>query len=387
MKNNPFEFADRLWGFFRQEIPEKEAETVRAEIENSPEIKRLVEDLKNKDKIGEELAVLGSFDTERALRKIHSRNSRLRYPYRHFWGAVAAVLVLLGSVLWFYKYEVSEPSLPLVEHRAGGFARVLLQTADGEVYGLDTLVKAVVNHRDITFDNGDGVLNVNKMISAAQENKPQGNNVVVVPYGGTYILKLQDSTRVYLNSGSRLEFPSQFAKSERRVKMSGEVYFEVTHNEKRPFIIEVENTEIRVLGTSFNVKAYPEESFIYATLVEGKIGFTKDGGSDRILTPGQQLVFGKQREDLVVQAVNTQLYTAWKDGLFWFRDLSLEDILKIVGRWYDLEIFYVNPEVKDVRYSGKMKMYSAVEDILRKFEKSDEVYFTLKGRTLTVYRK
>lgn len=389
MKSSPFEFANRLWAFLREELSDQEAEQLQDVVKEYPEIGELMNDLEDKNKISKELAVLEVFDTEKALRKLYLRSGVKRHRLHWFGviGTVAALVVLISTIFILYRYDEPESDLSLVENRVGGFARVLLQTADGQIYGLDTLVTSIVNQQEVTFDNGEGILNVSEGGSDGLKNQPERKNIVQVPYGGTYILRLQDSTRVYLNSGSSLEFPSLFAKSERRVKISGEVYFEVTHDDKRPFIIEVEDAQIRVLGTSFNVKAYPEEEHIYTTLVEGKVGFTEDSGENRILTPGQQLIFEKRNGKMFVVPVNTQLYTAWKDGLFWFQDTALEDILKIVGRWYDLEIFYVNPEVKDIQYSGKMRMYSAVEDILRKFEKSGEVYFSLKGRTLTVYRK
>ena len=90
---------------------------------------------------------------------------------------------------------------------------------------------------------------------------------------------------------------------------------------------------------------------------------------------------------MALRWVDTRLYTAWKDGLFWFQDMPLEEILKMVGRWFDMEIVYLNPEIKNMRFSGKMKMYSSVEDILRKFEKSNEIAFQRKDNALMVYRK
>ena len=387
MKNNPFKVTEHLWKFLRKDLPEEKKERFSRYVEQTQSLKAIRDELEDKERLGKELAVFTSFDTEKALKEVRRKrqlSGKLQVRFRYAGIAAAVVLVLGITALWLVRQQ--EAAETITARAVGGYARVVLKTAGGQVYGLDTLSAAVGEEQRVAFDNRSGVLNVTEL-EGEETTVDVKNNVVEVPYGGTYILLLQDSTKVYVNSGSRLEFPSRFAKKERKVKVSGEVFFEVAHHTEWPFVVDLGQGQIRVLGTSFNVKAYPEEEVVFTTLVEGKVSFSLDARTETVLKPGEQLSFHKANGQTGIQRVDTKLYTAWKDGLFWFQDMPLEEILKIVARWFDLEIFYLNPEVKTTLFSGKMKMYSSVEDILRKFEKSDEIAFQLKGRTLTVYKK
>ena len=214
-----------------------------------------------------------------------------------------------------------------------------------------------------------------------------GRNKILVPYGGTYSLILADGTKVYLNSGTELEFPSRFSKEKRQVILKGEAYFEVARNENKPFIVQVNEMAVKVLGTSFNVKSYVDEPGVYTTLVEGSVAIVRDGQPDKVIVPGEQAYYNKGVGTLSVNPVDVAEFIAWKDGFFLFKDLPLEEILRIVSRWYDVEVFYVNQGARSVVYSGKLPMYSSIEDVLRKFEISGEVRFDLKGRVLMVYDK
>ena len=200
-------------------------------------------------------------------------------------------------------------------------------------------------------------------------------------------MELCDGTKVYLNSGTKLEFPSRFDGDMRSVSLKGEAYFEVARNESKPFIVEVDEMKVKVLGTAFNVKSYVDEPGIYTTLVQGSVAILRDGQPEKIIKPGEQAYYNKGVGMLSISPVDVNEFTAWKDGLFYFKDITLEEILRIVARWYDLEIFYMNQSAKSVVYSGKMPMYSSVEDVLRKFEISGDVRFELQGRALTVFDK
>ena len=126
---------------------------------------------------------------------------------------------------------------------------------------------------------------------------------------------------------------------------------------------------------------------MYTTLVNGSVAIVRDGQPEKVIKPGEQAYYNKGVGTLSVTEVDVAEFTAWKDGMFYFKDITLEEILRIVSRWYDLDVFYMNQGARSVVYSGKLPMYSSVEDVLRKFELSGEVRFELKGRTLTVLDK
>ena len=348
----------------------------------------LAGELKDKKRIENELSVVGSFNLEKALVRLKKREHGRKRLFLS-WVAAASVVVIAGiSVFLLLDRETDVVNLPVVEKIEPGKATVTLEMASGLKYRLDTLSSVVRNNRaNVAFDNNGGVLKVKEQDSTGQLRQEVGRNVINVPYGGTYTVELCDGTKVYLNSGTKLEFPSRFDGNVRSVSLKGEAYFEVARNERKPFVVEVDEMKVKVLGTAFNVKSYVDEPGIYTTLVQGSVAILRDGQPEKKIKPGEQAYYNKSVGTLSVSPVDVDEFTAWKDGLFCFKDIALEEILRIVSRWYDLEIFYMNQEAKSVVYSGKMPMYSSVEDVLRKFEISGDVRFELKGRTLMVFDK
>ena len=386
---NPFEFAKELLRYTRGELSkeeEKEIEQVLLEVKG---MNTLVEELKDKDRIEYEMHIIAKFNTEKALSKLKNRKQVKRRGILS-WIAAASVVVIAGVSAWILlSQEPDVHNLPVAEKFEPGKAVVTLEMASGLKYRLDTLSSVVRNNRvNVAFDNNDGVLKIKEQDSLADgATKEIGYNTVNVPYGGTYTVELCDGTKVYLNSGTTLEFPSRFDGKVRSVILKGEAYFDVARNVSKPFVVEVDEMKVKVLGTSFNVKSYVDEPGVYTTLVEGSVAILRDGQPEKKIKPGEQAYYNKGVGTLSIAEVDVKEFTSWKDGVFYFKDIALEEILRIVSRWYDLEVFYMNQGAKSVIYSGKLPMYSSVEDVLRKFEISGDVRFELKGRTLTVFDK
>ena len=386
---NPFECTKELLRYTRGELSKEEEKEIEQVLSEVKEMNTLVEELKDKNRIEHEMHVIAKFDTERALSKLKNRKQVKRIGILS-WIAAASVVVIAGVSAWILlSQEPDVDNLSVTEKFEPGKAIVTLEMASGLKYRLDTLSSVVRNNRvNVAFDNNDGVLKIKEQDSLADgTTKEIGYNTINVPYGGTYTVELCDGTKVYLNSGTTLEFPSRFDGKVRSVILKGEAYFDVARNVSKPFVVEVDEMKVKVLGTSFNVKSYVDEPGVYTTLVEGSVAILRDGQPEKKIKPGEQAYYNKSVGTLSVSPVDVDEFTAWKDGLFCFKDIALEEILRIVSRWYDLEIFYMNQEAKSVVYSGKMPMYSSVEDVLRKFEISGDVRFELKGRTLTVFGK
>lgn len=386
---NPFEFAKELLRYTRGELSKEEEKGIEQVLLEVKGMNTLVEELKDKDRIEYEMHIIAKFNTEKALSKLKNRKQVKRRGILS-WIAAASVVVIAGVSAWILlSQEPDVDNLSVTEKFEPGKAIVTLEMASGLKYRLDTLSSVVRNNRvNVAFDNNDGVLKIKEQDSLADgATKEIGYNTVNVPYGGTYTVELCDGTKVYLNSGTTLEFPSRFDGKVRSVILKGEAYFDVARNVSKPFVVEVDEMKVKVLGTSFNVKSYVDEPGVYTTLVEGSVAILRDGQPEKKIKPGEQAYYNKSVGTLSVSPVDVDEFTAWKDGLFCFKDIALEEILRIVSRWYDLEIFYMNQEAKSVVYSGKMPMYSSVEDVLRKFEISGDVRFELKGRTLTVFGK
>ena len=386
---NPFEFTKELLRYTRGELSKEEEKGIEQVLSEVEGMNTLVGELKDKNRIEHEMHVIARFDTERALGKVKNRKQVKRRGILP-WIAAASVVVIAGVSAWILlSQEPDVDNLSVTEKFEPGKAIVTLEMASGLKYRLDTLSSVVRNNRvNVAFDNNDRVLKIKEQDSLADgATKEIGYNTINVPYGGTYTVELCDGTKVYLNSGTTLEFPSRFDGKVRSVILKGEAYFDVARNVSKPFVVEVDEMKVKVLGTSFNVKSYVDEPGVYTTLVEGSVAILRDGQPEKKIKPGEQAYYNKGVGTLSIAEVDVNEFTSWKDGVFYFKDIALEEILRIVSRWYDLEVFYMNQGAKSVIYSGKLPMYSSVEDVLRKFEISGDVRFELKGRTLTVFDK
>ena len=386
---NPFEFTKELLRYTRGELSKEEEKGIEQVLSEVEGMNTLVGELKDKNRNEHEMHDIARFDTERAIGKVKNRKQVKRRGILP-WIAAASVVVIAGVSAWILlSQEPDVHNLPVAEKFEPGKAVVTLEMASGLKYRLDTLSSVVRNNRvNVAFDNNDRVLKIKEQDSLADgATKEIGYNTINVPYGGTYTVELCDGTKVYLNSGTTLEFPSRFDGKVRSVILKGEAYFDVARNVSKPFVVEVDEMKVKVLGTSFNVKSYVDEPGVYTTLVEGSVAILRDGQPEKKIKPGEQAYYNKGVGTLSIAEVDVNEFTSWKDGLFYFKDIALEEILRIVSRWYDLEVFYMNQGAKSVIYSGKLPMYSSVEDVLRKFEISGDVRFELKGRTLTVFDK
>lgn len=210
-------------------------------------------------------------------------------------------------------------------------------------------------------------------------------NTLRVPRGGEYSITLSDGTIVYLNSESELRYPVNFVGRDRRVYLSGEAYFDVVQDEAHPFIVDMGNSSVRVLGTSFDVRAYADEDEVLTTLVQGSVKFSA-GKEFVTLEPGKQAVLGKSGS-IETREVDTYLYTAWKEGVFAFKRQRLEEIMKVVARWYDVNIFWENVSQKEVTFTGKMKRYDDFSKVVEVLEMTGNTEFVIKENNIFIREK
>lgn len=208
-------------------------------------------------------------------------------------------------------------------------------------------------------------------------------NRLETPIGGEYTIALEDGTIVYLGACSSIDFPVVFPEGERVVKVEGEAYFEVAHEADRPFIVETGGLKVEVLGTVFNVRDYADEDFIETTLISGKVK-VETGGQSLLLAPAQQAVLDKASRTLESRQVNAAEYVDWKNGRINVRNQRLEDILTRLSKWYDVNIFFLDEESKDIRFYANVDRYEDISELLDKFEKTGLVQFEMKGNVLQI---
>lgn len=208
------------------------------------------------------------------------------------------------------------------------------------------------------------------------------NNTIIVPRGGQYQVVLPDGSKVWLNASSSLKFPTNFSGNERLVELKGEGYFEVARNESKPFKVKTSTMEVEVLGTHFNVNAYADEPVIETTLVEGKVKVSH-GAVSKILHPGQQAKVKNNEADgqVLVQQADMQRALAWKNGIFVFHDSNLQDIMRQLERWYDIE---VEGEIPDEQFNGIISRNVNLSQILRMIEVTSDFRFKIEGRRVSM---
>lgn len=309
------------------------------------------------------------------------------------WGWLAAS-VLLAAGIGGYLLQNRKAATPVAETQADippGKEGAVLTLADGSQVVLDSLGNGVIatqNGTQILLKNGELAYT-----TGAGSDAPVYNNLTT-PKGRQFQLILPDGTKVWLNAASSLRYPTAFSGSNREVAVTGEVYFEVAKNAHQPFIIDVSNQmKIQVLGTQFNVNAYSNEAAIKTTLVEGSLkiisGASAAGGSFVVLQPGQQAQIGNTAADVstqqaikVLNNADVDKAVAWKRGLFNFEDSGLEEVMRQVERWYDIEVVY-EKGIPDIRFGGKLSNDVSLSGLLKSLQESD-VHFRIEGRKLIV---
>ena len=200
--------------------------------------------------------------------------------------------------------------------------------------------------------------------------QPENTCKVEVPYGQVSEVSLYDGTKVWLNSGSILEYSSEFNRKNRKVWLKGEAFFKVTHSEDAPFKVINKKGEVEVLGTSFNVDAYDEENTISVTLVEGSVQFKSQKGTVlHKLTPSEQLTLDVETEKLNVKKVNTEFYTSWTNGMIIMNNEKLSEMIKKLERWYNVDIHLASPEAADIVITGTILKNKPLDQMLKVLEK------------------
>lgn len=316
------------------------------------------------------------------------RTHQLRYK----WWAAAAILLLLatGAYLFFRQTDLPASGNKILSQQQDitiqpGKEGTILTLADGSRIVLDSLGNGIVANQ-----NGARVLLQNgQLVYGPGEKNVDGPvfNTMSTPNGRQFRVVLPDGTKVWLNAASSITYPTAFGDKERRVRITGEVYFEVTKDKMHPFRVESAGQLTEVLGTSFNINAYSNAGEITTTLLEGSVRLQKENAM-ALLDPGQQVVINQSGADKTTGFrkinANIEQVMAWKNGLFNFRDQSLFEVMQQLERWYDIEVEY-EQTIPDIKLWGEMGRDLPLSKVLRFLEKSDVHFRTEKnGKKLVI---
>lgn len=322
------------------------------------------------------------------LRKITNQGSK-RPLFRVLVAAAVLIIVLSGATIWYwsttdllkqqavratpvhdiYLAQDDLPSLSL----SSGKTIVLTEGAQGQL--------EAVGLKRMKDEQGEVYY---QAISSYKQDEKAEYLTFRSAKGHTSRIVLADGSSVVLNSGSSLYYPRVFTQSSREVRLEGEAFFDITHDTKHPFFVQVKESRIKVLGTSFNVTAYPDDKEVVATLLEGSVHFSNPYNSV-FLKPGEQAVARDNQTEISKKTVDASAISLWMDGFFYFEDQSVASILKVVKRWYDIEDIVIQ-DLPDQHFSGTFKRTKSLNQLLKNLQKLGSFNYQMKERRVTIMK-
>jgi transmembrane sensor len=310
------------------------------------------------------------------------------------WSIAASVAILVGLSMLFVIKSAHKPIRKIIAVNkndvAPGGEKAILTLANGSKVSLtDARNGDIAKQAGVQITkaaNGQLVYTIKTSTpkNAITQQATLAYNTISTPLGGQYQVILPDGSKVWLNALSSIKFPVNFSTlKERRIELSGEAYFEVEHDKNHSFKVITAKQEVEDLGTEFDVNAYTDEASTKTTLLKGSIEVTA-ANNTALLRPGQQSKF---TSSISVAEVNTQAVIAWKNGYFMFDDEKLEDIMRLVSRWYNIKVVYTDESVKEETFGALSTRFANISILLNMMEQTGNAHFKINGSTITVSKK
>lgn len=306
---------------------------------------------------------------------------------RYRWAAAAAILLLIVSSVFVFinrketNTTVAKNTQPQQQQdRLPGGDRAVLTLADGSSIVLDSAGNGMLAQQGTTkiIKKEDGQLLYNSSDNATDA---VAYNLLQTPRGGQYKITLPDGSKVWLNAASSLKYPVVFSGKERKVEITGEAYFEIAKDAARPFKVQLNQMEVEVLGTHFNINSYTDEETISTTLLEGRVKVTT-ASENKFLQPGQQAQLKSSGTMKIVNDVNLEETVAWKDGNFQFENSDIKSVMRQLARWYDVEVSYQGNISK--HFIGGISRNVKLSQVLSMLQQTGEVRFIIEGKKIIV---
>lgn len=318
----------------------------------------------------------------------HSKNRNNIFLWAKI-SAAAIVLFFVGFGIYLHHHAPKQQTAlakaeKLILHDAlPGGNKAVLTLANGKTIILDNAQNGMLAQQGSTLikKTADGQLLYNAAGIANKKAAPE-INVITTPRGGQYQVILPDGTNVWLNSASSLRFPTYFTGKSRQVEITGEAYFEVTKNPAMPFRVKTNRADVEVLGTHFNIMAYDDEAVMKTTLLEGAVNITSGNFSTR-LKPGQQAQINRTGQNKVVDDVDVDDETSWKNGIFQFRDAGIDVILRQAARWYDVDVIY-KKGVPPKEFTGRISRNVKASELLNMLKYAG-IDLKIEGKDIIVF--
>lgn len=388
MIKQDFYIANLIARYLSGEITPEETTKLAAWREESTAhetlFKKICDEENQKQHFRQSTAFNPSSGWKEVEKRIKRNNNRSRYIKIVSYAATILLPVLFVGISMKFTSPVSLSDKQFIAQSIlPGESKAILTLDNGQTIHINKEAGSLLEKIDGTQVQMDStMLNYQVAQKTDKESKPIFNKVET-PRGGEYALLLSDGTKVHLNAMTSLRFPVTFDNGPRKVELEGEAYFEVSKT-GQPFVVCTQGMQVEVLGTTFNISAYPQEEY-QTTLVNGSVKVNVEAGESCILKPSQQATISPGNNNIQVRRVDAGFYTSWIKGKIHFKDQRLEDIMKTLSRWYDMEVIYTNEKIKDIRFGCNVDRYSEITPFVHLLEKTGKVYVKVSGKTITFY--
>jgi len=390
MNDGAYRIAYLIAGYIRGTITEPEHDELDKWVEASDDNMLLFEELTDEKNIEANLEWMDKVTTEKNLeltkKKIEFTQHHYNLKTKKWFYSIAASIILLIAAFGIYKIintKQSKQTSIAKNDQTGiqpGGNKATLTLSNGSVIDLVNSPNGLIKGDNGTIINKskDGeILYKDSGIS----NSAASYNILTTPKGGQYKVQLPDGSQVWVNAASSLKYPTAFATSERIVELKGEGYFEIAKDKTKPFKVKLaDGSEVKVLGTHFNIMAYENEKSKDVTLLEGSVEITKDN-NEQSLTPGQQGRISSSKI-ILVNSVDTDQVTAWKNGQFIFHDADIQSIMRQVARWYDVDIKYETTNTQ--HFNATISRKEPVLRLLHILEETGQIHFKTENKIIYV---
>jgi transmembrane sensor len=308
-----------------------------------------------------------------SVRKLYTKRQLMRW-------SVAATLLLaavLTSVVYFRINSITEIvnfAQTLTNIKADNSTRIILQNGEE--------VRTDKKESQIKYNaKGEIFIDSEQKVVQKMNNSKVVFNTVIVPYGKRTQITLSEGTKVWLNSGSKLVYPAVFAADKREVYIDGEAVFDVTHRKDKPFVVSTKDFDIKVLGTIFNVSSYSDDEYSSTVLEQGKIELICRGVSvlsqEKLdISPGILAVFDRNQKTFEQQQVNPRKYLSWREGYLILNSEKLENIVKKLNRYYNIEMVIIDNDLKNATFSGYLDLKNSPEEVLNVINETTPLSYT-----------
>ncbi|WP_099294092.1 FecR family protein [Butyricimonas sp. Marseille-P3923] len=385
MDNSNYRIVELIQRYFAEDLDAAEREELEKWLATHPEDREMFEKIREGKALEAREVAWDKMDRVKALRQFERKvGYRKRSLTTRVMKYAAVIMIpLLGVLAWNLTREVKQVNSSVSLAIVPGASKAVLILEDGEEVALESMEgdRLDISQSGVRVQSmGSGIV----YSDTVKKRSGKSFNRLNTPRGGEYNVILADGTRVYLNAASSLKYPVVFDEKERTVYLSGEAYFDVAKDAKRPFYVITDVTKLEVYGTSFNVNTRYGNG-VQTVLVSGSIG-VEGRMIKRVyrVEPSELIEFSSDGEFVKREKVDVAPYVAWRYGQFMFENESLEHIMNTLSLWYDVDVFYSNESVKKHRFTGHMKKYEDIDTILDAISKIMGVTFIIKDKTITV---